>query len=154
MTFNTSAVAVCCSRASASSRVRALTCSCRPSRVGLTGRAAAGALLRLGLGRAAVPRFRWLRLMVRRRLAEPCTGPTTLSYHITRFVVHHGRIRCRWQLASRGAAAAHVRFCSDYRPDQCAAATLGMFQSEYQRPSTDSLRLDVRRLDDRPPFLD
>src|SRR6516162_955332 len=52
---STSEVAVCCSsaltscfRASASSRVRALTCSCRSLRVELAGRAALAALLRLG----------------------------------------------------------------------------------------------------------
>src|SRR5262249_12323311 len=50
MTCSTSEVAVCCSRASDSSRVRALTCRCRSVGIELIGRLAVGRLFRLGLG--------------------------------------------------------------------------------------------------------
>src|SRR6476660_5221696 len=83
MTCNTSAVAVCWSRASASSRVRALTCSCRSARVELAERAAVGALLRLGF--VVLPRcgFAGLRLILRRRLTEPFpwADDYTLPHH-------------------------------------------------------------------------
>src|SRR5215472_16142678 len=82
MTCSTSEVAVCCSRASASSRVRALTCSCRSPRVELAGRAAVGALFRLGFLLLPCCVFADLRLIVRRRLAEPSLGrPITLPHH-------------------------------------------------------------------------
>src|SRR6266436_2106565 len=71
MTPRTSDVAVCCSRASASSRVRALTCSCRSARVELAGRASVGVLLRLGFVVLACCAFAGLRVIVRRRLTEP-----------------------------------------------------------------------------------
>ena len=73
MTRSTSDAAVCCSRASASSRVRALTCSCRSARVELAGRASVGTLLRLGFVVLACCAFAGLRLIVRRRLTEPFT---------------------------------------------------------------------------------
>src|SRR5712692_4929148 len=103
MTFSTSAVAVCCSRASASSRVRALTWSCRSTRVELAGRAAVGALSRLGFVVLPCCVFAGLRLIVRRRLTETSHGPTTIHYHIMRSVVHHSKIRCR--LAAMGQTA-------------------------------------------------
>src|SRR5215469_5240925 len=56
MTFSTSELAVCCcsaaascSRASANSRVRMLTCSCRVASVDVAGGALLAALLRFGL---------------------------------------------------------------------------------------------------------
>ena len=77
---STSEVAVCCSRASVSSRVRALTCCCRSARVELAGGAAVGALLRLGF--LVLPRcvFAGLRVIVRRRVTEPSRWPTTIRY--------------------------------------------------------------------------
>jgi hypothetical protein len=33
-----------------------------------------------------------LRLIVRRRLTDPCLGPTTIRYHIMRAVVQHSKI--------------------------------------------------------------
>src|SRR5262245_53360427 len=92
---NISVVAVCCSRASASSRVRALTCSCRLE-VELATRAAVGAFLRLGFVVLPCCGFAALRLIVRHRLTEPCLGPATIHYHIMRSVVHHSKISCRW----------------------------------------------------------
>src|SRR6516225_5087688 len=107
MTRSTSEVAVCCSsastscfRASASSRVRAPTSSCRSATVDLPGRAAVGALFRLGLAVLLCRVFAGLRLIVRRRLTEPSRGPMTIHYHIMRSVVHHSKIRCR--LAASG----------------------------------------------------
>src|SRR6516164_8781052 len=87
-----SLVAVCCSRASASSRVSALTCCCRSARVELAGRASAGALL--GLSLVVLPRrvFAGLRFLVRGRLTEPSPGPTIIRYHIVRSFVHHSKI--------------------------------------------------------------
>src|SRR5262249_40953776 len=63
------------SRASASSRVRELTCSCISARVELAPGAAVGAFLRLGF--VVPPRcvFAGLRLMVRRRLTDPFPWP-------------------------------------------------------------------------------
>src|SRR5262245_15707009 len=92
ITLSTSDVAVCCSRALASSRVRALTCSCRSARVELAGRAAVGALLRLGFLGLACCVFAGLRLMARRRLIEPSHGPTTIRYHIKGSVVQHSKM--------------------------------------------------------------
>src|SRR5262245_57350579 len=100
ITRNTSEVAVCCSRASASSRVRALTCSRRSARVELAGRAAVGTSLHSGFVVLACCVFAGLRLIVRRRLAEPFPWATTIRYHIIRSVVHHSKIRCR--LAAMG----------------------------------------------------
>ena len=69
MTPSTSEVAVCCSRATASSRARALTCCCRSARVELAGCAAVGASLRFGL--VVLPgRVFALRLIVPRRPTE------------------------------------------------------------------------------------
>ena len=69
MTLSTSAVAVCCSRAAASSRVSALTCFCRSARIELTGCAAVGASLRFGL--VVLPGHVFaLRLIVPRRPIE------------------------------------------------------------------------------------
>jgi len=72
MTRSTSEVAVCCSsassscfRVSASSRVRAPTCSCRSATVDLPRRVAVGALLRLGLVVLPCCAFLGLRLIVR-----------------------------------------------------------------------------------------
>src|ERR1700756_3872354 len=83
MTLSTSEVAVCCSRASASSRVRALTCSCRSARVELAGGAAVGALLRLGFFVLLCCVFAGLRLIAQRRLTEPFTWTDdhTLPHH-------------------------------------------------------------------------
>jgi hypothetical protein len=67
-TRRTSDDAVCCSRASASSRVRALTCACRSARVELAGRAAVGALLRFGLVGLRCCVFEVFRFTVPRRL--------------------------------------------------------------------------------------
>jgi hypothetical protein len=93
-------VAVCSSRASASSRVRALTCCCRSARVELACRVAVRALSRLGFVVLLRCVFAGLRVVVRRRLTEPSHGPTTIHYHIVRAVVHHSTIRCR--LAAMG----------------------------------------------------
>src|SRR5262249_37101770 len=71
MTLNTSAVAVCCSRACAGSRVRALPFCCGSVRVELAGRGAVGALFRLGLVVLPCRVFAGLRLLVRGRLTEP-----------------------------------------------------------------------------------
>src|SRR4029079_5237341 len=78
ITRNSSLVAVCCSRASASSRVRALTCCCRSA-----GCAAVGALLRLGLVVVSCCVFVGLRLIVRRLLREPFpwADDHTLPHH-------------------------------------------------------------------------
>src|SRR5262249_47921145 len=79
-----------------SSRVAArgtLTCSCRSARVELAGRAADGALLRLGFVVLPCCGFADLRLIVRCRLIEPSPGPTTIRYHNMRPVVHHTKIR-------------------------------------------------------------
>src|SRR5262249_18282923 len=78
---STSALAVCCSRASASSRVRALTCACRSARVELAGRASA--LLRLGFIVPPCCVFTGLRVIVRRRLTEPFpwADDHTLPHH-------------------------------------------------------------------------
>src|SRR6516164_11231354 len=86
MTLSTSAVAICCSRASASWRVRALTCSCRSARVELAGGAAVGAWLRLGFFVLLCCAFAGLRLMVQRRLTEPfpCVDDHTLPHHEVR----------------------------------------------------------------------
>ena len=89
MTRSTSEVAVCCSRASASSRVRALACACRSGRVELAGRVVVGALRRFGRVGLRCCGFAGLRLIVRRRLTEPSHGPTTLYYHIVDAVVQH-----------------------------------------------------------------
>jgi hypothetical protein len=100
MTRSTSDAAVCCSRASASSRVRALTCSCRLARE-LAGRASVGALLRLGFVVLACCAFAGLRLIVRRCLTEPFTwaGDHRLP--------HHG-VRCApQQIHSRLTAMGH-----------------------------------------------
>ena len=98
MTFSTSAVAVCCSsasarcfRASANSLVRWSSCFSR-FREGTRPRAGVGPLLRLGFVVLPCCVFAGLRLIVRRRLTEPCLGPTTIRYHIMRSVVHHSRI--------------------------------------------------------------
>jgi hypothetical protein len=48
--------------------------------------------LRLGFLVPACCVFAGLRLIVRRRLTEPCLGPTTVGYHIMRAVVHHSKI--------------------------------------------------------------
>jgi hypothetical protein len=107
MTRSTSEVAVCCSsasascfRASASSRVRVPTCSCRSARVELAGRAAVGALLRLGFVVLPCCAFAGLRPIVRRRLTEPSHGATTVDYHIKMPVVQHSKIDHR--LSARG----------------------------------------------------
>src|SRR6516225_11836161 len=100
MIFSTSAVAVCCSRASPSSRVRALTCCCRSAGVELAWRVAVGALLRLSFVVLPCRVFAGLRVIVRRRLTEPSHGPTIIRYHIMRSVVHHSKIGCR--LAAMG----------------------------------------------------
>src|SRR5260221_2234646 len=86
MMRSTSEVAVCCSRASASSRVRALTCSCRSARVELAGRASVGVLLRLGFVVLACCAFAGLRVIVRRRLTEPFpwADDHTLPHHEVR----------------------------------------------------------------------
>src|SRR5215475_7472155 len=86
ITCRTSEVAVCCSRASASSRVRAPTCSCRSARVELDWRAAVGALLRSGFVLVACCVFAGLRLIVRRRLTEPLSlgDDHTLPHHEVR----------------------------------------------------------------------
>jgi len=55
-------------------------------------RAAVGALPRLGFVVLACCVFPDLRLIVRRRLTEPCLGPTTIRYHIMRSVVQHSKI--------------------------------------------------------------
>src|SRR6266566_5397405 len=82
MTRSTSDVAVCCSRASASSRVRALTCSCRSARVELAGRAAVGPSLRVGFVVLLCGVFAGLRLIARRRLTEPpWADDHTLPHH-------------------------------------------------------------------------
>ena len=70
-TRSTSAVAVCRSSASASSRARAVTCCCRSARVELAWRAAVGVLLRLGFVVLPCCVFAGLRVIVRRRLTEP-----------------------------------------------------------------------------------
>jgi hypothetical protein len=64
MSLRTLEVAVCCSRAAASSRVRALTCSCRSARVEPAGRAADGPLLRFGFVVLRYRVFAGLRVMV------------------------------------------------------------------------------------------
>src|SRR5262249_36958901 len=95
MTRATSRVVVCCSRDSASSRLTALTCSCRSALVELARHGAVGGLLRLGFVVLPCCVFAGLRLIVRRRLTQPCPGPTTIRYHIMRTVVHYSKIRCR-----------------------------------------------------------
>ena len=111
MTLSTSEVAACYSRASASSRVRALTCSCRSARVELSERTAVCALLRLGF--VALPRcvFAALRLIVRRRLTEPSHGPTSIHYHTMRSVVHHSTIRCRLAATGQNPNASQTPVC-------------------------------------------
>jgi hypothetical protein len=91
-------------RASASSRVRALTCSCRSARVELAWRAAGfGALLRSGLVVLACCVFAGLRLIVRRRLTEPFTGADDHT------LPHHG-VRCApQQVHPRLAAMGQTR---------------------------------------------
>ncbi len=59
--------------ASASSRVRALTCSCRSARVELAAGAAVGASLRLGFFVPLCCVFAGLRLIAQRHLTEPFT---------------------------------------------------------------------------------
>src|SRR5262249_34451641 len=86
MTLRISEVAVCCSSASArrfcasaSSRVSALTCSCRSAWAEPAGRAAIAALFRSGFVVLACCVFVGSRLIVRRRLTEPfpwADGPT------------------------------------------------------------------------------
>src|SRR5215471_5431339 len=98
ITCSTSEVAVCCSRASASSRVRALTCCCRSASVELGGRAAVGALFRLGFVVLACCVFAGLRLIVQRRLAEPFPRAND------RTLPHHG-VRCASQPAQRACRA-------------------------------------------------
>src|SRR5262245_14750372 len=92
---STSEVAVCCSRASANSRVRKATCSCRLATVELRRRAAVGALLRFGFVVSPCRFLARLRLIVRRRLTERSPRPTTIPYHIVRSVVHHSKFGCR-----------------------------------------------------------
>ena len=118
ITPSISEAAVCCSsastscfRASASSRVRALTCSCRSARVELVGRAAVGALLRLGFVVLPCCVFAGLRLILRRRLTEPCLGPTTVGYHIMRAVVHHSKIGCLLSEMGHNRRTASDRLC-------------------------------------------
>ena len=70
MTFSTSEVAVCCSSASFSSRVRALICSCGPAAEKLRRRAVFGALWRFNvLGRCVFPSFP--PVLLRRLIASP-----------------------------------------------------------------------------------
>src|ERR1700756_168505 len=96
MTLSTSEVAVCCSRASASSRVRALTCSCRSATVELAWRAAVGALLRLGFFVLLCCVFAGLRFMAQRRLTEPFSlGRRPYDTTPRGAVVHHSKIGCR-----------------------------------------------------------
>src|ERR1700738_1436557 len=87
ITLSTSAVAVCCSRASASSRVRALTWSCRSARVELAGGAAVGAVLRLGFFVVLYCVFAGLLLIAQRRLTEPFTWADDLT-------LPHHEVRC------------------------------------------------------------
>ena len=70
MTFSTSEVAVCCSSASFSSRVRALICSCGPAAERLRRCAVFGALWRCNvLGRCVFPSL--LPVLLRRLIASP-----------------------------------------------------------------------------------
>jgi hypothetical protein len=93
MTRSTSEVAVC-SSASRSSRVRALTCSCRSARVELPGRARP--LARYSAWAWACCRAAFLLVCgawCEAVSPSPSRGPTTLRYHIMRPVVHHSKIR-------------------------------------------------------------
>src|SRR5262245_11241704 len=103
MTRSTSEVAVCWSRASASSRVRALTCSCRSARVEPAWRAAVGALLRSGFVVLACCVFAGLRPIARRRLTEPLS----LSNDYT--LAHREVRRAPQEIRCRLAATGHSR---------------------------------------------
>jgi len=84
ITCNTSDVAACRSRASASSRVSALTSSCRlATTVELAGCASVSASLRLGFILLVCCAFAGSRLIVRCRLSEPflSTNDHTLPHH-------------------------------------------------------------------------
>src|SRR5258708_1655862 len=96
MACRTSEVAICCSNASASSRVRALTCSCRSARVELAGRASVGVLLRLGFVVLACCAFAGLRVIVRRRLTEPFpwADDHTLPHYEVRSAPQQNSLRC------------------------------------------------------------
>src|SRR5262249_26511922 len=91
MTSRILEVAVCCSRVSASSRVRALTCACRSARV-----AAFGALLCLGFVVLAYCVFAGLRLIVRRRPTwrSRCADDRSLPHHGVRCDVLAKDERC------------------------------------------------------------
>jgi hypothetical protein len=124
ITRSTSEVAVCCSRASASSRVRALTCSCRSARVELAGRASVGASLRLGFVVLACCAFAGLRLIVRRRLTEPFpwADDHTLPHHEVRCAPQQNSL----SIGSYGSdpvvwrCLLNVRFAPESRPNASA----------------------------------
>ncbi len=131
MTRSTSEVAVCCSRASASSRVRALTCSCRSARVELAGRASVGVLLRLGSVVLACCAFAGLRAIVRRRLTEPFpwADDHTLPHH---------EVRCAPQQNSLSTGS-----CGSNAPDRQAPDPRGM--SAMPPTATESMLATNRR---------
>jgi hypothetical protein len=129
---STSEVAFCCSRASASSRVRALTCSCTSARVELAGRVAVGALLRLGFVVLPCCVFAGLRLIVRCRVTEASHGLTTIHYHIMRSVVQHSKI-------DRGSSAQGQQPANV--PTRAATLSAGMVRKRTRIQLSDASRV-------------
>jgi len=87
-----SAVAACCSRASANSRARKLTCSCKSASEELRRRTVVGAVLRFGLVVLRCSRFERFRLTVPRRPTCPSRQQTALTYHIVKLAVQHSKL--------------------------------------------------------------
>src|SRR5579863_6027462 len=116
MTFRTSELAVCCcsaaascSRASASSRVRMLTCPSRSARVELTERASGGALLRLGLIALVCCAFPGLRLI---GLALSHKAP---HLGLRPLLTHHGSLVLHSKTGRSMSASGQLRPIDDVR---------------------------------------
>src|SRR5215831_20266654 len=123
MTPNTSDVAACCSRASASSRVRALTFCCRSARVELARRVAVGELLRFGLVGLRCCGFAGFRLTVPRRLTEPsrARGTFNLPHREGRCAAQQNWPHMTAQVKTGSALVEHKISASPPKPDICDA---------------------------------
>src|SRR5262249_2683039 len=120
MTFKTSDVAVCCSCASFSSRVRALICSCGPAAENLRRRAVLGVFWRFNvLGRCVLPSL--LPVLLRRLIASP-EAQDRASYRQNSTLKGGGVTPANVRFGSKAdmcRAKRHVRFAS--KADMCGA---------------------------------
>ena len=127
MTLRISSVAVRYSCASLSSRVRALTCSCRSARVELAGRAAVGPLLRLGFAVLSCCVFAGI------RLTEPSHGHQTgLSLRLGRFAKKQ-TVSSGLNVKKAGSSGLKMKVCSGFGGEAVAKLSMAttIAKNEY-----------------------